>query len=237
MQTGLARSTVSDIVGELQRYGYLERDGYAYRLGRRPQVLALLAGVGPASPIAHDRLSQLSRVARRPVALAALVGRDVLYLDSAGRGAPERLQALADAHRPRPALRTAAGRLLVAMTDEDHRSDIVGQVRRTDPEAVARFLQERPAIARTRLARSDGLADPGIQAIAVPVTDHAKVIAAVVVIGPRARSSRGGVSIALEQAVARVVSTAPQLLERDSPTVRGRRCTQPGQHGRDPDHE
>lgn len=205
--TGLPRSTTADLLGELRRHGYLRRSGTGYRLGSRPQVLGLLAGLGPPTPIDHQRLDELSRVARTPLALAVLVGGEVLYLDSAGPLAPRRLQHVADQHRPRPALRTAAGRLLLAMAEEEDRAAALRTIAETDPEAVAAFVRERPAIERARLARSDGLADPGIRAVAVPVVDEGDVVAAMVLLGPRTWRSAGSArDVGLDRAASRLIA-------------------------------
>ena len=172
-------------------------------------MLGLLAGSGPPSPVEHDRLAELSRLARAPMASAVLVGGEVLYLDHAGPRAPARLQAVADEHRPRPALRTAAGRLLLAFAGDAERASVLRAVAADDPEAVAAFERERPAIERARLARSDGLADPSIRAIAVPVVEDRQVTAALVLFGPRPRTPGApapSAQLALERAASRVAA-------------------------------
>lgn len=204
--TGLPRSTTADLVSALRRRGYLHRSGTRYSLGRRLQVLVSIAGGAPAAPIDHRRLVALSRTARAPLALAVLVGGQVLYLDTAGPRAPQRLQQVADDHRPRPALRTAAGRLLLATTDAAQRVEVLRAVGESDPEAVEAFAAECHHIQHLRRARSDGLADPGIRAIAVPVFEGGVVAAALVVLGPRSsRHTTSHAWLALERAAARVV--------------------------------
>ncbi|MEZ2371533.1 IclR family transcriptional regulator [Arthrobacter sp. RCC_34] len=184
-ETGLPRSTAADLVDELRRAGYLQRSANTYRLGRRLQVLTLIAKLPPPTPIEHARLGSLSRVAKTPLALAALVGGEILYLDAAGPQAPQRLRTIAEDLRPRPALRTAAGRLLLTFADDKQRDHVLRTVREADPESVEAFLPEMPTIRRTRVARSDGLADVGVRALAVPVTEHGAVTAAIVLLGPR----------------------------------------------------
>jgi DNA-binding IclR family transcriptional regulator len=204
--TGIPSSTVADLLAELRRHGYVHREENAYRLGRRLQVLALIAGMNPAAPISHEQLTRLSKVAESPLALAVLIGVDVLYLDIAGSGVPAEHQAIADRLEPRPALRTAAGRLLVATADRERRSTILRDIALHDPEPVTAFLRERPGIVRAQLARSDGLADPDIQAIAIPVLDSADVPAAIVLTGPRSLPGAPRASFALETAATKVLA-------------------------------
>lgn len=204
--TGIPSSTVADLLAQLRRHGYVHREENVYRLGRRLQVLALVAGMNPAAPISHEQLTRLNEVAECPLALAVLIGVDVLYLDIAGPGVSAEHQAIADRLEPRPALRTAAGRLLVATADRERRSTILRDVALSDPESVTAFLRERPTILRAQLARSDGLADPDIQAIAVPVLCSTDVPAAIVLTGPRSVPGAPRASVALETAAARVLA-------------------------------
>ncbi|MDZ7910656.1 MAG: helix-turn-helix domain-containing protein [Rhodococcus sp. (in: high G+C Gram-positive bacteria)] len=160
-------SSTQDLVRELCTLGYLRSTDTRYSIGLRLRVLDLIADRSPSSAIDHAELTRLSTVIRVPLTLAALVGRDVFYLDHAGPKAPERIQVVADRHHPRPTLRTAAGRLLLAMRDEPTRRRILADLGSADPEAQSAFIRELPAIRRDRVARSDGLADPDIAAIAV----------------------------------------------------------------------
>ncbi|WP_224386488.1 hypothetical protein [Pseudonocardia sp. ICBG1293] len=159
-------------------------------------------GPTPPASLTHAELDALSRAARAPVALAVLVGGEVRYVDHAGPRAPDRLQRVTDDHRPRPPLRTAAGRLLLALGDPQESDRALAGV--DDPPAVAAYLAERPEILRTRLARSDGLADPVIRAVAVPVQEAGETVAAAVVTGTR--RGRADRSVTLDRAAARLVA-------------------------------
>ncbi|MFJ3957592.1 IclR family transcriptional regulator [Arthrobacter sp. NPDC090010] len=206
--TGLPRSTVADLVDDLRRAGYLQRSANTYRLGGRMQILTLIAKLPPPTPIDHARLEELSRIAKTPLALAALVGEEVLYLDTAGRQAPQRLRSISDDLRPRPALRTAAGRLLLTFADDKQRDHVLRAIRETDLESVEAFIREMPTIRRTRIARSDGLADPGVRALALPVYEHGSVTAAVVLLGPRlSHRSASLAQLTLEKAAAELLGT------------------------------
>ena len=128
-----------------------------------------------------------------------MVGHEVFYLDHAGPRAPGHIQVVADDHRPRPPLRTAAGRLLLACADAPIRNRILASLRARDPEAAARFDDEIATIRRVRIARSDGLADPDIAAIAIPAADAAGAF-----VLTASRSPRGGRVPALEAAARRL---------------------------------
>lgn len=208
----LPLSSTADLLRELRATGWLRLRGRGHVLGRRPYVLGLLAGVGPPASLTHTELDALSRLARAPVALAVLVGGQVRYVDHAGPRAPDRLQRVTDDHRPRPPLRTAAGRLLLALGDPEESARALAGV--DDPPAVAAYLTERPEIVRTRLARSDGLADPAIRAVAVPVEEDGETVAAAVLIGTR--RGRADRSVTLDRAAARLVAALADRGARES---------------------
>ena len=166
-------SSTQDLVRELCALGYLRMTGTRFRMGLRPHVLDIVAGTARPTGPDHAELDRLSRTVRAPVAFAVLVGHEVFYLDHAGPRAPGRIQGVADDHRPRPPLRTAAGRLLLACADAPIRERILSVLRVDDPAGAVHFESEIPAIRRDRVARSDGLADPDIAAIALPAADGA----------------------------------------------------------------
>ncbi|WP_045824631.1 helix-turn-helix domain-containing protein [Williamsia herbipolensis] len=192
---GAPVSSTQDLVRELCVLGYLRVVDSRYRTGLRMHVLTVVAGAPSTAGVDHDDLVRLSRLVQAPVTLAALVGREVFYLDHAGPRAPTRLQVVADDHRPRPTLRTAAGRLLLALCDEPVRRRILGELAVADPVAARAFATELPLIRRHRIARSDGLADPDIAAVALPTTqpDIALMVTA-------RRAPRGGRVPVLERA-------------------------------------
>ncbi|MBU3060283.1 helix-turn-helix domain-containing protein [Nocardia sp. NEAU-G5] len=207
-------STTQDLIEDLCRCGFLHRAARRYRLGLRPHVLGVLAArPGPPGGLDHRALQTLSRDARVPIGLAALVGTQLLYLDHAGPRAPRQLQRVADDHTPRPVLRTAAGRLLLAYADDADRERLLH--RAADAPAAAAFTAELPAIRREGLARSDGLADPDIRAIALPVTEHGVVVAAAVLTARR--YGPGNRSPALERAARRVAQQLESIPHTDEP--------------------
>lgn len=196
---GAPVSSTQDLVRELCALGYLAVAGRRYRLGLRPHVLGVVARLTTGTGVDHAELARLSRLVGAPIGVAALVGRDIFYLDHAGPRAPDHTQVVADEHQPRPVLRTSAGRLLLACSDEPVRERILSELEPGDPEGVRQFRRDLVRIRRERLARSDGLADPEIAAIAIPAVDGT---AAFVVTARRA--PRGGRVPALEAAARRL---------------------------------
>ena len=75
-----------------------------------------------------------------------------------GRDSPPRAARRRAHGRAAPA--TAAGRLLLAFTDEAERRGLLDELARHDAEAVAEFRSALPAIRASRISRSEGLADP-----------------------------------------------------------------------------
>lgn len=192
-------SSTQDLVSELCALGYLRRSGTRYVVGLRMRVLDLVGADAHPGGIDHATLTRLGRAVGAPVGLAVLVGREVFYLDHAGPRAPDRIQSVTDDHRPRPTLRTAAGRLLLACSEPSVRERVLSDVRDDDPVAAREFERELPDIRRHRIARSDGLADPDIAAIALPVADAS----AALVLTAR-RAPRGGRVPALEASARRL---------------------------------
>lgn len=177
-------SSTQDLLAELTTYGYLVRDGARYRAGPRNHVLAVLGGWTTPAGIGHERLAALSAAARAPVMLAVLAGTSVYYLDHAGPRAPSRLQDVVDLHRPRPPLRTAAGRLLLALGPSLPTS-VRARLATSDARGWREYTHQEATIRSHRVARSDGLADPDIRAIAVPAGGTEPATAALVVTGRR----------------------------------------------------
>ncbi|WP_030995824.1 helix-turn-helix domain-containing protein [Streptomyces sp. NRRL F-5630] len=196
-------SSTKDLLDELTACGYLVCRAKRYEPGPRPFVLGLVGEWASPAGIDHAELARLSEAARAPLLLAVLAGTQVYYLDHAGPRAPKRLQDPVDQHQPRTVLRTAAGRLLLALGAPLASNVLVG-LKDSDPAGFASFEQELPAIRRARLARSDGLADPDIRAIAVPVQVGDHVPAAVVVTGRRRGTNDR--SLALDAATRRLAT-------------------------------
>jgi DNA-binding IclR family transcriptional regulator len=191
--SGIAReidapvSSTRDLLSGLVDRGYLRRDGLHYQLGERPYLLGVLAGRPVPHGLTHEDVVNLSEIARAPVMVALLIQHTIYYVDHAGAtsSAPQRLVSIVETSQPRPALRTAAGQLLAAIGETADRPRLFAALRAADPPAFAHFMSELPEIRRNRRARSDGLANPDIRAVAVPVVFNGVITAAAVVAGRR----------------------------------------------------
>jgi DNA-binding IclR family transcriptional regulator len=205
-------SSTRDLLSGLVDRGYLRRSGMRYELGDRPYLLGVLAGRSIPHGLSHQDVATLSEIARAPVMVALLIRHTIYYVDHAvdpaGRRAPQRLLSVVDSHRPRPALRTAAGLLLAGIGSTGDRETLFDALKAADPPAFAHFMRELPEIRRTRRARSDGLADPDIRAVAVPVEFNGAVVAAAVVAGRRVGPTHR--IMALDAAARRLAKALPR---------------------------
>lgn len=184
---GAPVSSTSDLLDDLVACGYLVRADRRYRLGPRLMTLRLIAARADAPPIESDGLAALAQFTGLPVALAVLVGSDVVYLGSVGE-VSDYAAAVVGEHRPRPLLRTAAGRAFLAFADDGERDRLLAI--HAGPAGAAGFQREVAAIRRRGYAISDGLADPEIRAGGVPVFERGLLVGVVVVVGSRTDSGR-----------------------------------------------
>ena len=184
---GAPVSSTSDLLDDLVACGYLVRADRRYRLGPRLMTLRLIAARADAPPIDSDGLAALAQFTGLPVALAVLVGSDVVYLGSVGE-VSEYAEAVVGEYRPRPLLRTAAGRAFLAFADDGERDRLLAI--HAGPTEAAGFRSEIAAIRRRGYAISDGLADPEIRAGGVPVFERGLLVGVVVVVGSRTDTGR-----------------------------------------------
>ena len=191
--SGIARlvdapvSSTSDLLDDMVSCGYLVRSDRRYRLGPRLMTLRLIAAHADAPPIDSDGLAALAEYTGVPVALAVLVGSDVVYLGSVGE-VSEYAEAVVGEYRPRPLLRTAAGRAFLAFADDGERDRLLAI--HAGPADAVGFRREVAGIRRRGHAISDGLADPEIRAAGVPVFERGLLVGVVVVVGRRTRTGR-----------------------------------------------
>ncbi|TWE10270.1 helix-turn-helix domain-containing protein [Rudaeicoccus suwonensis] len=175
-------SSAHDLLTGLAARGWLVRDGSSYRIGSAPYVLGVVAGGG--DPTYGVDIDEVARRCALPAAIAVRTGATVLYTSRSSRVVDDRLSYIADAHLPRRLLATAAGRLLVALAPTQNRRAILADERRSDRDVVRAFEAALPTIRRERIAWSDGMADPGVAAVAVAI-GQAPIAAAIVVFGHR----------------------------------------------------
>ncbi|MEV0276902.1 IclR family transcriptional regulator C-terminal domain-containing protein [Streptomyces sp. NPDC050610] len=216
--TGLARSTVDRVVATLVRVGYLRAAGRDIEL--TPRLLELGDGYLTASGIPAalgTSAAQLADVFDESVSVAVPDGDGVRFVAQHTR---RRTMSLAFRIGDLlPAERCAAGALFAAgWSAEEHAA--WRERRRTDPadagfpsvpprhgpegtaEAAARieadFERRRDEAAERGWAADDGLIEPGLIAVAVPVTDAAgRVVCAVSVVSHTSRHTVASLAAAV----------------------------------------
>ena len=188
-RAGLPLSTAHRLVGELARWGALERaDDARYRVGLRLFEVAALAprGLG-LREVAMPFLEDLHEVTRQNVQLAVLDGAEAVFLERlSGRGA---VNVITRVGGRLPLHATGVGLVLLAHADPDLQERVLAAPLRrytrktvTAPEAVRRTLAD---VRRTGVAVSDGQIELVALSVAAPVRGpRGEVVAAVSVVVP-----------------------------------------------------
>jgi DNA-binding IclR family transcriptional regulator len=171
-------SSIQKLVNGLAAAGYLDEDDRRFVLGPAPHVLSMRAGRLPVHTVGHGDLAELSALTGTPVLLAVRVGDHAVYVDWAGTDEPFEY-ALSRALRS-PLPRTAAGRVLLAQLSERDRRAVLAAVMPDDTEAAVEMLEEARRIRESGYAVvGAGHVMRGIGAVAVPVSEDGRVVAAV----------------------------------------------------------
>lgn len=188
-RAGLPLSTAHRLVGELARWGALERaDDARYRVGLRLFEVAALAprGLG-LREVAMPFLEDLYEVTRQNVQLAVLDGTEAVFLERlSGRGA---VNVITRVGGRLPLHATGVGLVLLAHAGPDLQERVLAAPLRrytrktvTAPEAVRRTLAD---VRRTGVAVSDGQIELVALSVAAPVRGpRGEVVAAVSVVVP-----------------------------------------------------
>lgn len=210
----LARPTAHRLIAELTEWGALRRDAQdRYVVGRRLWDLGLLAPVqtglrATASPFLHD----LYGATLATIHLAVRDGASVLYLDTLRGHASVPIVSRVGSRLPLHA--TGVGKVLLAHAPDDvRRSVLAGGLQRLTPYTIT-----QPAALERQLIRirSEGYATTqeemtlGACSAAVPVTVDGQVVAALGIVVPDLRRTRGRLVAALQvasQGIARSVAT------------------------------
>ena len=190
-RAGLPLTTAHRLVGELARWGALERgpDG-RYRIGLRLWEVATLAprGLG-LREAALPFLEDLYEATHQNVHLAVRDGGEALYVERlSGRGA---VPVVSRVGGRLPLHATGVGLVLLAYAPRAvQESVLAGPLTRftartiTEPRALRRVLAD---VRRSRVAVSDGLLDLAALSVASPVHGpDGDVVAAVAVVVPTA---------------------------------------------------
>ncbi|GLZ03198.1 IclR family transcriptional regulator [Actinomadura sp. NBRC 104412] len=212
-RTGLPPATAHRLVGELTRWGALERDEQGiYRIGLRLWEVAALAprGLG-LREIAMPFLEDLYEATHQNVQLAVLDGLEVLYLERiAGRDAVHVFTRVGGRF---PAHATGVGLAILAHSDpEVQERAIEGPLPRFTEKTISTGAELRRALAevrRTGLAVSDGQVELIALSVAAPIfgrDDRVEAAVSIVVpsegydwrvLAPAVRAAARGISRAL----------------------------------------
>jgi DNA-binding IclR family transcriptional regulator len=185
--SGLARSTVSRLLGALERGGLVERDGAGYRGGRLfGDYAARFDRVEELVRVAHVHLEDVARATGETVNLAVARGSRVVHVDQVdarfvlgsvnwvGVDVPSHCSALGKVLLGWGAVRMPTGRLEVRTT-----------------ESLATHAALEAELDRTRergYAQTRGELEEGLDGVAVPIRGtEGAVVAALGVSGPTFR--------------------------------------------------
>jgi DNA-binding IclR family transcriptional regulator len=212
-RAGLPLSTAHRLVGELARWGALERDGDGlYRIGLRLFEVAALAPRGPAlREAAMPFLEDLYEATHENVHLAVLDGLEVVYIERIS--ARDAVHVLSRVGGRWPAHATGVGLAMLAHADTAlQERAIAGPLRRFTDKTITSGPRLRRVLAevrRTGVAVSDGQVETFALSVGAPVfgPDDAVVAAVAIVVPsdgwdaraltPVVRASARGISRAL----------------------------------------
>jgi len=203
-RAGMPLATAHRLVGELTRWGALERQrSGTYVVGRRLWNLGLLAPVQSglrqaASPFLHD----LYGATLATVHLAIRDGCEVLYVDRlAGH---ESVPVVSRIGSRLPMHATGVGKVLLAWAPDDVRAEAFGRLARITPYTVT---QPARLLDQLRRVRTEGFATTGEEmslgacSVAVPVRGAGdEVVAALGIVVPDLRRERARLVSALQVA-------------------------------------
>jgi DNA-binding IclR family transcriptional regulator len=172
-RSGLSLTTTHRLVGELQRWGGLERDADGrYAIGLRLLELGALAPHGlQLRELAMPYLDDLHQATPANIHLAVRDGHDVVYVESLrARGAVPVLSRLGGRW---PLHATGTGQVLLAFADRALQDELLAEpLVRFTPHTITDVAQLRRTLAevrRTGVAVADNQLTAGALAVAVPV--------------------------------------------------------------------
>jgi DNA-binding IclR family transcriptional regulator len=203
-RAGLPLATAHRLVGELQRWGALERSPSGeYVIGRRLWDLGLLAPVQSglrqaASPFLHD----LYGATLATVHLAVRDGTEVLYVDRLAGHVSVPVVSKIGSRLPMHA--TGVGKVLLAHSPADVVASVLGDLFRVTPYTI---INPARLLAQLERVRADGYATTGDEmslgasSVAVPVRAPGdEVVAALGIVVPDLRRERPRLVSALQVA-------------------------------------
>ncbi|AGL16598.1 IclR family transcriptional regulator [Actinoplanes sp. N902-109] len=211
-RAGLPLATAHRLVGELHRWGALERlAGGDYVIGRRLWDLGLLAPVQSGlRQIASPFLNDLYGATLATVHLAVRDGLEVLYIDRLMGHVS--VPVVSDIGSRLPMHATGVGKVLLAYAPEEVRTAVLGRLTRVTPYTItqpARLLQQLRRVQAEEYATTAEEMSLGACSVAVPVRVGGEVTAALGLVVPDLRRERTRLVSALQvtaQGIARSAS-------------------------------
>ncbi|HEX5202765.1 MAG TPA: IclR family transcriptional regulator [Actinoplanes sp.] len=210
-RAGLPLATAHRLVGELSRWGALDRlDSGEYVIGRRLWDLGLLAPVQAglrqaASPFLHD----LYGATLATVHLAVRDGTEALYIDRLSGHVS--VPVLSEIGSRLPMHATGVGKVLLAYAPEDIVTEVLSNLTRVTAYTITQPVR---LLEQIRRVRADGYATTGEEmslgacSVAVPVRGaDGEVVAALGIVVPDLRRVRARLASALQVAAQGITRT------------------------------
>ncbi|MFC7277673.1 IclR family transcriptional regulator [Paractinoplanes rhizophilus] len=210
-RAGLPLATAHRLVGELSRWGALDRlDSGEYVIGRRLWDLGLLAPVQAglrqaASPFLHD----LYGATLATVHLAVRDGTEALYIDRLSGHVS--VPVLSEIGSRLPMHATGVGKVLLAYAPEDIVTEVLSNLTRVTAYTITQPVR---LLEQIRRVRADGYATTGEEmslgacSVAVPVRGAGgEVVAALGIVVPDLRRVRARLASALQVAAQGITRT------------------------------
>lgn len=203
VRSGLPRSSTHRILERLVAVRWLAREGRNYRLGLRMLELgSLVLRQNTLREAALPLMRRLSRVGRHGVHLAVLDRTEIVYLEKLG--APAEGQPLPGVGGRAPAYCTAAGKAILAYSDDGAvrrvvRGGLKARTRFTITDA-AQFTRELQRVRERGVAFEREEAAPGVACVAAAVRGPGPAVAALSVCGPARQLDLVRLAPAVQQA-------------------------------------
>ncbi len=190
-ELGVAGSTAHRLLTSLKDEGFLRQPPGSRLYVAGPQILRLarhFSDQNSLERVAHVHLERLCKQVNEAVNLQVLVGHEVLCLDSVVEDR-HGLQVRSIRGQRVSASVSAAGKvLLAALKPTELEESLAQDPRHPDPDWAATVHAELATIREFGYATNMGEREPGVHAVAVPVTDTSgRPIAALAVAAPSVR--------------------------------------------------
>lgn len=221
--TGLNISTTSRLLGALDRFGYVERDGDTGRYGLGYKLLRLAQVVLEQSPLpemANPILAQLMEETSETATLCIRHDDNAIVIARAECTNP--LRTVAQIGHTGPLYCTAHGKAMLAYLPEHEVAEILarGMPALTDLTITSptRMAEELTRIRAEGYALDSGEREPGLVSIAAPVRDAAGRVVATCGVSGSGRRMRDEVVPALAVMVTSAAATLSDKLGCRSPS-------------------